>query len=465
MSDGQTERNLLARLWALLGGPAGELAAVTFEGVNGLPTRAYDVNALATASIAAATLAVAQLQSVRTGAPVRGVRVDRGHAGAAFRSERHLTGVGWRAPDGWDSIAGDYPTKDGWIRLHTNYRNHREAALRVLGAPEAKEAVTRAVAAWRGDPLETAVVEAGGCAAFMRSPDEWSRHPQGVAVAREPLLALTQWSASAPELASEGVMHAPLAGVRVLDLTRVIAGPVGTRTLAGFGADVLRLDPPGFEEVAALLPEVTAGKRRAALDLKTEAGRARFETLVAGAHVLVHGYRPDALARLGFGRERLTALNPSLVIVCHDAYGWGGPWAARRGFDSLVQMSAGIAWRGGEVAGASRPTPLSAQALDHATGYLIGASACRGIARLLASGEASETRLSLAGTAACLTGLAPPTEPVAEPAAADIDVWREDADTGFGPVRRVRYPGVIAGVAARWGRPAGALGVDEARWG
>jgi hypothetical protein len=476
MTEDRNERDLLARIWALLGGSAGDLSALSLEGTPQLPTLAYDVNALATASIAAATLAVAQVQAVRTAQPMRRVRVDRGHAAAAFRSERYQSAVGWRLPAVWDPIAGDYETRDGWIRLHTNYRNHREAALRALGVAEERDEVARAVARWEGDALETAVVGEGGCAAFMRSPEDWARHPQGEAVAGESLVATTLWPSAAPaapaavpDVAAGGTEQAPLAGVRVLDLTRVIAGPVCTRALAAFGADVLRIDPPGFEEVGALLGDVTAGKRRAALDLRSDAGRAAFERLVGDrlekAHILVHGYRSDALPRLGFDRDRLIALNPSLVIVCHDAYGWTGPWAARRGFDSLVQMSCGIAWRGRELAGTSRPTPLSAQALDHATGYLLAASACRGLARLLVDQQASETRLSLAGTAACLMGLRAPTPPVtAELPLADVEPWLEDADTAFGRMRRVRYPGVIEGVTAQWKRPAGPLGVDAARW-
>jgi hypothetical protein len=471
------EPALLRQLWTLLGGARRArqseepLAAVAFEGVNRLPATAYDLNTLASASVAAATLAVAEVQAVRTGAPMRPVRIDRGHAGAAFRSERYLAAVGWKLPDVWDPIAGDYETNDGWIRLHTNYRSHRDAALRVLAVPAvspSKDAVAGAVARWSGDALERAVVEAGGCAAILRSPEEWSAHPQGKAVAAEPLLRLNaRPSLQAPpaRLGSYDATEEPLRGVRVLDLTRVIAGPVCTRTLAAFGADVLRIDPPGFEEVPALLPDSTGGKRRAALDLKSDRGRAAFEALVAGADVLVHGYRPDALARLGFGADALFALNPRLVVVCHDAYGWSGPWALRRGFDSLVQMSCGIAWRGRELAGASRPTPLSAQALDHATGYLLAASACRGLARLLLENEPSETRLSLAGTAACLMGLPRPDPPIrTELSPAEADPWLEDAASDFGPIRRVRYPGVVEGITARWRRAAGPLGVDEPRW-
>ncbi len=185
----------------------------------------------------------------------------------------------------------------------------------------------------------------------------------------------------------------------MLDLTRVIAGPVATRYLAAYGADVLRIDPPGFDEVAALLPESTAGKRCAALDLRSAEGRARFEHLVAQAHVVVGGLRPGALADLGLGSAELRARNPSLITVTHDAYGWSGPWAGRRGFDSLVQMSTGIAAAGAAAAGTDRPTPLPAQALDHGVGHLLAAATCRALTRRVQTGAAADVRGSLVGAA------------------------------------------------------------------
>jgi hypothetical protein len=460
-----TDRALLARLWGLLGGPAEALDAVSLDGpMRALPS-VYEVGAFASASVAAATLAVAEVQSSRTQAKLRAMRVDRRHAAAAFRGERYLEPLGWRLPPIWDPIAGDYATRDGFVRLHTNYAHHRDAVLRVLGVPATREAVAEAVRAWTGDALEAAVIEAGGCAAAMRSPAEWAAHSQGRVVADEPLFALETRPSTAPTLDEVDPADAPLGGVRVLDLTRVIAGPVCTCVLAAYGADVLRIDPPGFEEVGALLAETTIGKRRAMLDLGADADRARFDELVASAHLLVHGYRSDALARLGYGPERLRALNPALLVVAHDAYGWSGPWAKRRGFDSLVQMSCGIAFRGREAMKAEWPTPLPAQALDHGTGYLLAAAACRALTRALVERRASDTRLSLARTARLLMELGEGGDPRgADLTAADVAGYAEEVDTAFGPVRRIRCPGAIEGVTARWRRPAGPLGSDPARW-
>ena len=459
------DKHLLEQLWGALQGPDQALDAVHFTGpARGLPS-VFEVSALASASIAAASLAVSELHALRTGGPLRSVSVDRAHADAAFACERHVRALGWQLPEVWDPLAGDYSTRDGYIRLHTNYRHHKNPVLEVLGLSAegaTRERLAAAVATWEGEQLEQQVVEAGGCAAKLRSPAQWRAHAQGQALSRAPLVDVcTQFADSGQRALLPG--DKPLSGVRVLDLTRVIAGPIGTRFLAAYGADVLRVDPPGFEEVGALLCEVTAGKRRCALQLREAADRARLQELVRAAHVIVHGYRSDALPRLGLGNDVLHQLNPAAVIVCHNAYGWTGPWALRRGFDSLVQMSCGIAWRGGEVTGKSNPVPLPAQALDHATGYLIAAAAARGLTSLARTGRASVQRLSLARTARLLMELgdlgAIEGEAV-QPKAAVMEL----ADTRMGRVHRVRCPGQIAGIEPEWAIPAGPLGVDPAQF-
>jgi hypothetical protein len=387
---------LLASLWSALGGRRGLVEAVRFEGPPGGLPSIYPVAEVAVAQIGAATLAAAELFAARRNETLRAVQVDRRHAVAAFRSERYQRAIGWEIPPPWDPISGDYRARHGWIRLHTNYASHRAAAAGVLGTAVDREKVARAVLAWDADALEEAVVAAGGCAAALRTDSSWRQHPQGAAVAEEALVAWESLPAEAPALPSSPM---PLGGIRVLDLTRVIAGPVCTRFLAGFGADVLRIDPPGFEEVPALLSDTTAGKRRATLDLREERDRATFTRLVSSAHVLVSGYRSDALDRLGLPVAVLRAANPALVLAFLDAYGHTGPWRHRRGFDSLVQMSCGIAARGQEASGAAKPVPLPAQALDHGTGYLLAAAVCRSLTRALRRGEATTARTSLARTA------------------------------------------------------------------
>ncbi|HEX2849254.1 MAG TPA: CoA transferase, partial [Acidimicrobiales bacterium] len=342
---------LLSSLWGLLDGPAAALDHVTVTGPPQVLPSVFDVTGWATATVGAATLAVAELLAARCGVPFPPVEVDGVSASAAFLAEALFRPDGWERPPIWDPVAGDYEAADGWIRLHTNYAHHRESALRVLGASADRTAVGARVATWNAADLETEVVAAGGCAAAMRTRAEWERHEHGRVARREPPVAIHRGGTSAGVDARHALRiptsaTTPLAGLRVLDLTRVIAGPECTRFLAAWGADVLRIDPPGFAEVPSLLPETTAGKRCAYLDLRARDGAARFEDLARESDVIVSGLRPGALDALGFGDRRLRELNPAVVVARVDAYGWDGPWCERRGFDSLVQMSTGIAARG-----------------------------------------------------------------------------------------------------------------------
>ena len=446
-------------IWRALGGNPGHLEHLTVVAEGALPS-VFRVTDLAAATVGTAGLAIAELTSLRTGR-VASVQVDRRLASLWFTAS--LRPLGWSMPPVWDEVAGNYRAADGWIRLHTNAPHHRDAAMAVLGTPIDRKAVEQAVARWDAVALETAIVANQGCAASMRTLSEWQAHPQGRAVAGEPLLERT--------CAGEGgrphwlpTPERPLQGVRVLDLTRILAGPVATRFLAGFGAEVLRIDPPAWEEPATV-PEVVVGKRCARLDLKTREGRQALERLLREADVLVHGYRPEALARLGLDPERRRQLNPGLIDICLDAYGWTGPWSGRRGFDSLIQMSTGIADAGMQAMGRDRPTPLPVQAIDHATGYLMAAAAVRGVIERLRSGRGCAVRASLARTAQLLTaaGWQPDDSKAPAPERSD-DVTEVIEPTGWGPAHRLRPPVLIAGAPMSFGLPASRLGSSAAVW-
>lgn len=449
-------------LWLGLGGDPSAVDDLDVHGDRRVLPSGFDVTGFATAAVAVANLAAAEVAQQR-GAPRPAVRVGTREACAAFRSEALLTAEGWELPPVWDPIAGDYRCADGWIRLHTNYERHRAAALHALDLPPDadRDAVAAAVASRPGEALERAVVDEGGCAAVMHDRDAWRRHPHGRVAVDEPWARVTRHEAPASAL---GPMSAPLTGVRVLDLTRVIAGPVCTRFLAAQGADVLRIDPPGFAEVPALVPDTTVGKRCAALDLRTRAGRELFDDLVRAAHVVVHGLRPGALDALGLGAEHLRSVNPTIIDAGLDAYGWEGPWADRRGFDSLVQMSTGICAAGAAAAGTDRPTPLPAQALDHGTGYVLAAAVCRALASSLAGGGAATIRASLVGAANVLWSL-PDPDALKIPAPTWDDVDTERHDSPWGPLRVVSCPGTIGSRRGEWRIDPGPLGRDPAQFG
>ncbi len=448
---------LACEAWAALDGPAAALAHLSVAGRGDLPS-VFPVTDLAAASVGVAGLAVAQFIALAAGdGPT--VQVDRRLA--SFWFGMSLRPQGWSLPPLWDAVAGDYRAADGWVRLHTNAPHHRDAALALLGVAADRTVVARAVAGWDADALETAVVERGGCAAAMRSVADWGIHPQGRAVQAEPLV---HWEIG-DSVAKPGWRidpARPLRGVRVLDLTRILAGPTATRFMAGFGAEVLRIDPPGWDEPVTV-PEVALGKRCARLDLRVRDERMVFDELLRKADVLVHGLRPGALEHLGLGAQRRRELNPGLVDVSLNAYGWSGPWQGRRGFDSLVQMSTGIADAGMHLSGSDRPTPLPVQAIDHATGYLMAAAAVRGLVRRMATGAGCTARLSLARTAHWLASAEQHAVDPLAPEQAD-DVSEVPEPTFWGPARRVRPPLEVQGAAMHWDRPALALGSAQARW-
>jgi crotonobetainyl-CoA:carnitine CoA-transferase CaiB-like acyl-CoA transferase len=451
-TEHEESRALLALLWSALDGPEAALPRVDFTEAGSFSS-VFAVSSLAAASIAAAGLAAADL------AEGRRVSADRRLSSMWFAMASRPQG--WTAPPLWGAIAGDYRGSDGWIRLHTNAPHHSAIAARALGCAEDRAAVTAATAAWPVHELEAKIVAAGGCAAAMRSAEAWAAHPQGAAVAAEPLLHLEKRAGERRPV--PGPPDRPLQGVRVLDLTRVLAGPVATRFLAGLGAEVLRIDPPWWDE-AAIAHEVTRGKTCARLDLREADQRARLIDLLRGADILIHGYRPGALDGLGLSAEARRSVTPELIDVSLDAYGWTGPWAGRRGFDSLVQMSCGVAEAGMRLLGRDKPTPLPVQALDHAQGYLLAASALRGLRHRATAGGGWRSRSSLARVATLLLqypgdpdapGLAPETE-------ADLSETTEA--TPWGPLRWLKPPIEIDGAPLRWDLPAGPLGAGEAAW-
>ena len=440
--------DLLTSIQAALGLPHTPIA---FTSSGALPS-AFAVTDLACASIATAGQAVSELLQQHTGR-LPHLEVDRRLASFWFATS--IRPLGWSVPPMWDPVAGDYATQDGWIRLHTNAPHHRAAAETVLGAVDNRAAMASHVARWAKSDLEQAVVDAGGCAAEMRTWAQWQAHPQGQAVNAEPLVHFEN-NGHSPEKPWQGSVARPLAGIKVLDLTRVLAGPVASRFLAGLGADVLRIDPPTWNE-PGVIPEVTLGKRCARLDLHAPADRAVFEHLLKDADVLLHGYRADALERLGYGVAERQRLAPGLVDVCLNAYGWSGPWQNRRGFDSLVQMSSGIAEAGMHWKRADKPTPLPLQALDHATGYLMAASAIR----LLGTGGSA--RLSLARTAKLLIEAGAGTdEPLRAEDENDQGILVEQ--TPWGPAHRLQVPLKITGTPVQWELPASELGSHRAQW-
>jgi CoA-transferase family III len=285
---------------------------------------------------------------------------DAERVATAYRSERHFRVAG-EPVAAWAPLSGFFGCRDGFVRTHANYPHHRDRLLAALGIPDSPDALRERLSGLAAEEAEDLIVSAGGIAAAVRTEAGWRAHPHGSMVGSLPLLV--------EQRRSEGTGRA-VAGARVLDLTRVIAGPVATRTLALWGADVLRVDPPGIPEIEWQHLDTGAGKRSCVLDVRSE----RFAELVAEADVLVHGYRPGALLL-----DRLIEANPALVVASLSAWGTAGPWAGRRGFDSIVQAASGIAMA--ESPDGVRPGALPAQALDHSAGYLLAGAVATALGR------------------------------------------------------------------------------------
>jgi crotonobetainyl-CoA:carnitine CoA-transferase CaiB-like acyl-CoA transferase len=440
---------------------------------DGSAKSCYSVAEYSQAAIAASVLEVQRLRasvwSLNTLATVN-------RELAAAWSLNSVQPIGWPLPAAWDEYAGDYQCKDGWIRLHTNAVHHRAAALAVLGKPDTLNAAKEAVSEMMGLELESDVVAAGGAAALMMSQDQWSLHEQGIAVNAEPIVAWSEAQSHSVGLrCSLNTPERPLNGIKVLDLTRVLAGPVCTRFLASMGAEVLRIDPPSWDEDGIAL-ETTIGKRCAGLDLNKASDRVTFEFLIKQADVLVHGYRSDALEKIGFGDATRASINPNLIDVALNAYGWTGPWKNRRGFDSLVQMSSGIAHFGPQSFFAEKPVPLPYQALDHVTGYLMAASAVRAIREKHISGRTFTARLSLARQAKLLQDL---STHVREETGNTKQAWSLENNlvptsnarwvsaieaTHWGDLKRLHLPYEIDGVRLGFDHPVSRLRSSAPTW-
>jgi len=460
----QTPRDALTQLWTSAGGDIAALDAVTLSGEEPQLPSSFRVAAAAQVSVAASGLAAAEIWRLRSG-QAQEVAVDMRHAVVECRSERYLRVDGQPPPPAWDVIAGVYKTGDGrFVRLHTNFPHHRAAVCDVLSCKPEREAVQAALLQWDGEAFETAAYAAGGVVALMRSFEQWSALPQAKALAALPAIAIEKIGEAAPRPWPAG--NQPLAGLRVLDLSRVIAGPVAGRTLAGHGADVMLVSGPELPAIPWLVIDTGRGKFSCSLELKSKQGRDIMRELVAGADIFSQGYRPSALASLGFAPEQAAQISPGIIYVSLSAYGHAGPWAERRGFDSLVQSATGFNHAEGLAAGIDGPKELPAQMLDHATGYLMAFGAMMARARQSREGGSWHVRVSLAQTGRWLWHLGRIADGLktADLKADAVSPFLQESSSGFGPLRAVSHSAALSRTPAYWMRPAMPLGSHAPQW-
>ncbi len=473
-TSGSDTARLTAELLALAGIDLDAGPDLRFEGPDVVLPSSYRVTEAAAALVGAVAVAIARLATVRssTGSdgPPAAVTVDRIEACAAFQSERHFRLA--EPPKLWDELSGHYETNDGHVQFHTNFAHHRLAMLAAIGCGDtANRAEVAAVVAERGRfEVEQAVSEGGGVAAALRTADEWAQHPHAAHVAGRAPLAVTalEGGSTAHQVRLESPPPSadrPLEGVRVLDLTRVIAGPVCARTLAAYGADVLRIGAAALPVVDALLPDTTLGKRFAHCDITTAEGRRTMLTLAADADVVVSGFRPGALAARGLDTDDLLGANPNLVVARLSAFGADGPWGGRRGFDSITQTATGVVATETAAFEADRPRPLPCQLLDHGSGYLLALGVAAALMGRHRRGGAHTVDVSLLTTRNWVASLGPADPRAGRPLSnADVAPYQHHRASPFGPLRHLRQPGLIDGIPARWDHGPSRPGADPAQW-
>jgi crotonobetainyl-CoA:carnitine CoA-transferase CaiB-like acyl-CoA transferase len=459
--EGATEATaIVERIWATSGLAPIAVESLTLSRDEPVSPSSFRVDALAQACVAAQGLAAAALHAAR-GGPAQGVTVDMAAAAAEFRSERLLRIDGAPAPEIWDALAGLYRCGDGrFVRLHTNFSHHRAGVVQLLRCADERAAVAAALEGWSAEQFETKASEAGLVVAMARDFSEWDAHPQARAVARLPLIEIARVGEAAAPARPAGAR--PTCGLRVLDLTRIIAGPVAGRVLAGHGADVLAVTSPRLPSVFSLVVDTGRGKQQTALDLTTKEDRATLRDLVREADVFVQGYRPGALAALGFGADDLFTLNPSLVVASLSAYGRAGLWAGKRGFDSLVQTASGFNLAEAAAFAETTPRALPFQALDHGAGHLLAFGVMAALARRAREGGGWRVETSLAQLGAFLRALGR----VAPQAGTRQDdaVFLEETASGFGRLTAVRPAARLSLTAPRYDLPAAPLGAHPPRW-
>ena len=455
--------DVLIELWSDAGLDADVVDDLAFTGSEPVLPSSFAVGTAAQAAIGAVALAAADLWRLRTGRRQH-VRVEMRDAAIEFRSERYLRVDGKEPSDHHDRIAGLYRCGDGrWARLHTNLPHHRRGLVELLGCDHDPAAVRRAVARWPAEKLETTAAEAGLVVTACRSFAEWDAHPQGRAVAGLPLFSMDRIGA-APAW-HFGPARRPLSGIKVLELTHVIAGPVCGRALAGHGADVLLVTAAHRPSMLPLVIDNGRGKLSTQIDLRQQSGREKLAELVREADIFVQGYRPGAIGAHGFGPDEVARLRPGIIYASLSAYGHDGPWALRRGFDSLVQTASGLNLAEAQAFGSPEPKPLPAQALDHATGYLLAFAIMAALKRRAEQGGSWHVQASLAQTGHWLRQLGRiDGMDCTDPGFDDVRDRLHEMPSGFGVLTAVRHAAEMSETPPHWLRASVPLGTHAPAW-
>jgi hypothetical protein len=455
---------------ALLAGAGRDARApqheVSFAGHDPVYPTCFRAGEAAAGALGAAASSAADLWCLRGGAaPQIGIDVRAAAASLLSFGYQRVSGVAFER--GSLATTALYRGRDGrWIHLHGGFRS-REGTLALLGCADDADAIARTVATWDAQALEDALAEHGCCGVRLRSADEWRQQPQGIALGKVPPIEIFKIG-DAPPVPLPGPRAAesgarPLSGVRVLDLTRVLAGPTCARTMAEHGADVLHVRGPRLPFVEPFVIDTNPGKRSCYLDLDRNEDAERLRALAREADVFSQGYRLGAFTRRGFSAEALTQMRPGIIVVSINCYGHEGPWTGRPGWEQLAQTTSGMAL---EHSGSEHPALVGAALNDYTTGYLGAAGAMLALARRATEGGSWHVRVSLTRTAMWIMSLSRvAADAVPRPVdPAEITPWMIEMQTAWGALKRLGPIARMAATPPRWDLPPARLGSHAAAW-
>jgi crotonobetainyl-CoA:carnitine CoA-transferase CaiB-like acyl-CoA transferase len=437
---------------------------IGLSGADPVYPTAFPIGEAAAAALAGGGAAAARLFALR-GGPTQQIRVDVRAAAASLLGFvfQSIEGAGPSSPllDRAERPAtAIYKTGDDrFVHLHGGFPHLLAGTLELLDCANDSSHLAKAVANWKASDLEAALADRNLCGAMIRSPEEWADHPQGRALAPLAAIEIEQIGDAPAESLPDGPR--PLSGIRNLDLTRVLAGPASGRTLAQYGADVLRISSPELPSIEPFVVETGHGKRSAHLDLRQPLDLEKLRALAGDADIVTDGYRNGGLAAKGLAAEDLAALRPGIVVVSLSCYGDVGPWANRRGWEQLAQSASGIAHL---VGGDGPPRILPAAATDYTTGYLAAWGAMEALHRRATVGGSWLVRVSLCQTAAWLLRLGAVHDPGAAQNFGDVADLQETSVTPYGKLRHLRPAVQLSATPTAWERPTVPLGHDAPAW-
>jgi len=448
------------------------LDRISLTGSEPILPSVYKTGVAAQSTIAAAAAAAAKIWESRT-SETQKVSVDMKHAAIAFRSERYLQYESSNCRTNSHSGTGNHPRSihgfyvcgdGGWLQIHANYPAHRSGVIKALDCEASANGVQKILNTMKTIEAEKYLSDTGLPVGMMRTLDEWEAHPQGMAVSNLPVMEIKRIG-DAKELNFTTNPLRPLEGVRVLELTKVLAGPSIGRTLAEHGADILWINDPHLDVIDGLVIDMSRGKRPAHLDLNKKNDRNKFVDLTKTTDIFIQGYRPGSIEAKGFSPETMAEIRPGIICVELSAFSHLGPWECKRGFDSIVQTVSGIGREGGKAADIEGMIHMPCQALDHGTGYLGAFGAMIALLRQRNEGGSWLVRVSLAQTGQWLKSLGRLDEVNSKDIPeSEVTDYLQETSSPFGKVSFTKPAAQLSETPAYWSLPPSPFGTFEPRW-